>query len=151
MQPHIQLLRPLNSLMAALAVFTGALVAVGTGLLGSPNLNGLGVAMLVAFIYTGAGNALNDYYDRFTDRVNHPERPIPRKKIRPAAVWRYSVVLFGVGALLALFIGWPRINYLCLAVAFINGILLAAYEMRLKRLGFVGNLTVSWLTTIRAA
>jgi geranylgeranylglycerol-phosphate geranylgeranyltransferase len=146
MQPHIQLLRPLNSAMAAVAVFVGALVATGYSLFSSPYLMGMGVAMLVAFIYTGAGNALNDYYDRFTDRVNHPTRPIPRKKITPRAAKELAGILFGLGALLALFIGWPDFNLLCLAVALVNGVLLAGYEMRLKRLGFVGNLTVSWLT-----
>jgi geranylgeranylglycerol-phosphate geranylgeranyltransferase len=102
--------------------------------------------MLVAFLYTGAGNALNDYYDRFTDRVNHPKRPIPSKRIRPESARKFSVMLFAAGMLLALFIGWPRLNWLTIGIAGLSSLLLAAYEMRLKARGFVGNITVSWLT-----
>lgn len=145
-EPHIELLRPLNSAMGAVAVVVGAVVASGLGLFSSPHLSGVAIAMLVAFLYIGAGNALNDYYDRFTDRVNHPERPIPANRIHPESARKFSVALFAAGMMLALFIGWPGMNWLALAIVTLNSFLLATYEMRLKVRGFVGNLTVSWLT-----
>lgn len=146
MEPRFELLRPLNSVMGGVAVAVGALVAAGLPLLRSENLWSVGVAMLVAFLYTGAGNALNDYYDRFTDRVNHPKRPIPSRRVRPESARKFSVMLFAAGMLLALFIGFPRLNGLTLGIAALNSLLLAAYEMRLKARGFSGNITVSWLT-----
>lgn len=146
MEPRIELLRPLNSAMGAVAVLVGALVASGLALFSSPHLPGVAIAMLVAFLYIGAGNALNDYRDRFTDRVNHPERPIPGKKIDPESARRFSVALFAAGLTLALFIGWPERNWLTLAIAVLNTLLLVAYEMRLKARGLAGNLTVGWLT-----
>ncbi len=146
MEPRIELLRPLNSAMGAVAVLVGALVASGLALSSSPHLPGVAIAMLVAFLYIGAGNALNDYRDRFTDRVNHPERPIPGKKIDPESARRFSVALFAAGLMLALFIGWPERNWLTLAIAVLNTLLLVAYEMRLKARGLAGNLTVGWLT-----
>jgi geranylgeranylglycerol-phosphate geranylgeranyltransferase len=146
MEPRIELLRPLNSAMGAVAVAVGALVAAGQPILGSPRLASVGLAMLVAFLYTGAGNALNDYCDRFSDRVNHPRRPIPSKRIGPESARKFSVALFASGLIAALFIGWPDINWMTLLIAALNCLLLAAYEMRLKVRGFPGNLTVSWLT-----
>ena len=146
MEPHIELLRPLNSAMSAVAAAVGALVASGPDLFSSPHRLGVATAMLVAFLYTGAGNALNDYYDRFTDRINHPERPIPGKRIHPESARKFSVALFTAGMMLALLMGWPGINWLTITIAALNGLLLAAYEVLLKVRGFVGNLTVGWLT-----
>lgn len=145
-KPCIELLRPLNAAMGAIAVVIGALVASGLALFSSHHLLDVAIAMPVAFLFTGAGNAMNDYYDRFTDRLNHPGRPIPGKRIHPEAARKFSVLLFTAGVMLVLFIGWPRMNWLTLAIAALNTFLLAAYEMRLKAWGFVGNLTVSWLT-----
>jgi geranylgeranylglycerol-phosphate geranylgeranyltransferase len=146
MEPRIELLRPLNAVMGGVAVGVGALVAAGMPLLRSGALPDVGLAMLVASLYTGAGNALNDYYDRRTDRVNHPDRPIPSGRIRPEHARKFSVAVFAAGMLLALFIGFPRLNWLTLGLAALNSLLLAAYEIRLKARGFSGNLTVSWLT-----
>jgi geranylgeranylglycerol-phosphate geranylgeranyltransferase len=146
MEPRIELLRPLNSAMGAVAVLVGALLSSGLALPSSPHLPGVAIAMMVAFLYIGAGNALNDYCDRFIDRVNHPERPIPGKKIDPESARRFAVALFAAGMILALFIGWPEMNWLTLALAALNTLLLVAYETRLKAWGFAGNLTVSWLT-----
>ncbi len=147
MGPRTELLRPLNALMGGVAVGVGALVAAGLPLLGSAALQDVGLAMLVAALYTGAGNALNDYCDRFSDRVNHPERPIPSGRIRPEPARRFSIAVFAAGMLLVLFIGFPRFNWLTLGLAALNTFLLAAYELRLKARGLAGNLTVSWLTS----
>jgi len=147
MEPHLELMRPLNSAMGAVAVLVGALVAVGQPLLSSASLLlSVGTAMAVAFLYTAAGNTLNDYYDRRTDRINHRERPIPSKRIGPEAARKLSIALFASGAGLALFIGFPHLNLGCILLAIVNLLFLAGYEMRLKATGFPGNLTVSWLT-----
>lgn len=146
MKAQLELIRPLNASMAALAVLVGALVATGAEALSGPGLSGVALAAAVAFLYTGAGNALNDYYDRHTDRINHPCRPIPSGRVRPEPARRISISLFASGMILAFFIGWPEINGPCLLIAAINAILLGAYEARLKRRGLAGNITISWLT-----
>jgi len=146
MEPRIELLRPLNAIMGGVAVGVGALVAAGSPLLQSEAIRDVGLAMLVAALYTGAGNALNDYCDRRSDRVNHPRRPIPSGRIRPEPARKFSVAVFAAGMLLALFISFPRMNWLTLGIAALNTLLLAAYELRLKARGLSGNLTVSWLS-----
>jgi len=146
MEPHVQLMRPLNSAMGALAVIAGALVAAGPGLLASSALTAVALAAAVAFLYTGAGNTLNDYYDRYSDRVNHPRRPLPSRRMRAESARKFSIALFASGMMGAMFIGFPQPNLMCIFIAVLNSLLLAGYEMRLKRSGFLGNLTVSWLT-----
>jgi len=146
MEPHVQLMRPLNSAMGAVAVFVGAIVAAGPSLASSGTLAAVGISAAVAFLYTAGGNTLNDYTDRRTDRVNHPRRPIPSRRIKAESARKLSIGLFAAGMMGALFIGFPRPNGLCILVAIVNCVLLAGYEMRLKSWGFPGNLTVSWLT-----
>jgi geranylgeranylglycerol-phosphate geranylgeranyltransferase len=132
--------------MGSVAVGVGALVASGPDLLSFSHLPGAAIAMLVAFLYIGAGNGLNDYNDRMIDCVNHPERPIPAGRIRPESAWKFSMSLWIAGMMLAFFIGWPDRNWLTISLAALNSLLLTAYEKKLKGRGFVGNLTVSWLT-----
>ena len=146
MEPHVQLMRPLNSAMSAVAVFAGALVAAGPPVLSSGGLTAVAVAAGVAFLYTAGGNTLNDYRDRRTDRINHPRRPIPSRRISAESARKFSIALFSAGMMGALFIGYPRPNALCILLALLNCLLLVGYEMRLKSWGFPGNLTVSWLT-----
>ncbi|MEM2869774.1 MAG: geranylgeranylglycerol-phosphate geranylgeranyltransferase [Thermoplasmata archaeon] len=146
MDSRLEIIRPLNAAMSAFAVLAGGIVAAGTDVLSSPPTFSLFVAMLVAFLYTGGGNTLNDYYDRLIDRVNHPDRPLPMKRIRPASAWRLSIFLFASGLISSFFIGWPGINHLCLLIALLNMFLLWVYEFSLKRSGLPGNLTISWLT-----
>jgi geranylgeranylglycerol-phosphate geranylgeranyltransferase len=146
MEPHVQLMRPLNSAMGAVAVLAGALVAVGPRALSSGAIAAVALAAAVAFLYTAGGNALNDYIDRRTDRTNHPRRPIPSRRIRAESARKFSIGLFAAGMMAALFIGFPRPNAVCVFIAVLNCFLLAGYELKLKSWGFPGNLTVSWLT-----
>jgi len=49
-------------------------------------------------LYTG-GMFLNDAFDAEFDRQHRPSRPIPSGAISPAAAWRWSFALLGLGAL----------------------------------------------------
>ena len=138
---YIELLRPLNAVMAGVGVFVGGIVAVGTDIAGQDVLLRVILAYFAAFFATGAGNALNDIVDAKTDKVNHPERPIPSGKLTAAQVKRVVYFGYGLTFLLAAFV-----NYLNFIIAFINISLMVGYEMRLKKMGFVGNLTISYLT-----
>jgi geranylgeranylglycerol-phosphate geranylgeranyltransferase len=126
--------------MVALAVAIGALIAGGfSGF--EDNLVAVGLACTVAFLFTGAGNALNDYFDRDIDRVNHPERPIVQGRIRPKSVIYLAFVLFLVSLSLTLFI-----NDLAFLIVVANTIVMLSYEVLFKAKGLAGNFTISWLT-----
>jgi geranylgeranylglycerol-phosphate geranylgeranyltransferase len=126
--------------MVALAVAIGALIAGGFAGF-EDNLLIVGLACLVAFLFTGAGNSLNDYFDRDIDRVNHPMRPIPQGRIRPESAIYLAFVLFFISLSLALFI-----NNLAFLIVVANTIVMLSYEVLFKARGLAGNFTISWLT-----
>jgi geranylgeranylglycerol-phosphate geranylgeranyltransferase len=105
-----------------------------------PTLDAIKV-FLVVFLITGAGNAINDYFDIEIDRINKPERPIPSGKIGLRTALYFSLALFAIGTLLA-----ATINFACGAIAFVNSLLLIYYASTLKRTALLGNIAVGYLT-----
>jgi geranylgeranylglycerol-phosphate geranylgeranyltransferase len=99
------------------------------------------LSMLVVVMFTGAGNALNDYFDRETDKVAHPERPIPMGLIAPRTALNVSVVLFAATLVLSFFV-----NLWSFAIVATSMIVMIGYEVLLKAEGLAGNLAISWLT-----
>ena len=82
MNAVLKLLRPLNCIMGAIGVFIGALIGVGLDLFTPDHyLNVISAAVVAAF-FMASGNILNDYFDREVDRINHPDRPIPKTGYR---------------------------------------------------------------------
>jgi geranylgeranylglycerol-phosphate geranylgeranyltransferase len=136
----IQLLRPKNCFMAVLSVLVVALVATGLDVSSVPLVEVL-AASIVVFLFTGAGNALNDYLDRDIDRLNHPERPIPAGKTSPKNAIIFSGILFGISAIMGLWL-----SLYCMLLILINLAIMLAYEFKGKAQGLPGNLMISWLT-----
>ncbi|MEE9505584.1 MAG: UbiA family prenyltransferase, partial [Thermoplasmata archaeon] len=100
----------------------------------------LALACCAVFLFVGAGNTLNDYYDYDVDKVNHPERPIPSGLIARGNALTLAVILFVPTFLLGLLI-----NLESLAVVSISAVVMISYERKTKRKGFLGNLQISWL------
>jgi len=139
-----RLMRLENSAMAGIAVLVGFIVAGGSGGLAGGNFENAAPLILAAasaFLITGAGNAINDYFDREIDRRNAPHRPIPAGMISPEDALAVSVALFIFGVVLAFFV-----NIGCLLLAALNSLILYAYAKHLKGSILFGNLGVSYLT-----
>lgn len=130
----VELSRPLNSMMAA--VF----VAVVIFMTGQPDLTLILVASSVVVTLTAAGNVINDYYDKDIDAINKPDRPIPSKRIQKEIALLFGVILFGAGIIMA-----GLLNPFAFIISLVNSALLVAYALRLKKIGFIGNLVVSYL------
>src|SRR5437879_13919630 len=135
----LRLARPLNCAMAAVGVGIGGIVAVGSQAWGSLALP-LVLAGAAAASFTAGGNALNDLYDRETDRVNHPERPLPAGKLTVASAKGFMVIAFALAAILAVFA-----TVWALAVVIVNITLMFSYEVTLKARGAPGNLVIAYL------
>ena len=133
---YLEIMRPGNCLLAGIAALIGLLVAGG-----SPEPLTFALVFFAVFAVTGAGNAVNDYFDREIDAVNRPGRPIPSGRISPDSARIWSIVLFVAGSAAALFIN-PR----AVAIAAANSILLYLYARNLKVTPFAGNLAVGYLT-----
>lgn len=128
-------MRPLNCLLAGLAVLIGAIVAGGGEL-----PYAAGAAFAAATLIGGAGNAVNDYFDRDIDAINRPYRPIPSGRLNAKTAVTLGSCLFGAGVVLAALINPP-----CLALAALNSAVLFTYSAEIKRRGLAGNLTIGYL------
>jgi geranylgeranylglycerol-phosphate geranylgeranyltransferase len=94
----------------------------------------------MAFI-TSAGFAINDFFDRESDAVIKPKRPIPSGALSLKQVVAVSAFLFTLGLGLALLI-----NLLSLVILLIDSILLVLYSALVKRKsGFAANVLVGLL------
>lgn len=126
--------------MAGLAAVIGAAIAYSAA---PGQLVWMGLIFFTVFLITGAGNAINDYFDAGIDAINRPDRPIPSGRISKNSAYRFSIALFAAGIMISYFIGSSHIPFL---IAIINSFLLYFYAYSLKRKVFVGNLSVSYLT-----
>ena len=128
-----KLTRPQNDAIVALSVLVGATVS---GEIGSwaKVLSACASASLIS----AGGNSINDFFDTEIDRINKPDRPLPRGEISRSWALPFSAVLFLSGMALSVLIGG-----LGLLVALAASGLLIAYSWFLKKRFLWGNLTVS--------
>ena len=136
---YLELLRPKNCLMAAFAVLIGSFLYLKLDLLlvWTP----VAFVALAAFLITGAGNAINDYFDVEADKENRPKRPIPSGRVSKRGALAFSIILFALGMALASFT-----MVLAFAIAVFNSLLLVVYSWSLQHKTFFGNFTVAYLT-----
>ncbi len=146
---YLELMRYGNCLMAGFAAVIGTLIAFN--ILTSESMGSLhsgdfpfldsALVFLVVFLVSGAGNAINDYFDIKIDSINRPERPIPSGRVKLKEAFYFSYLLFTLGTLLAF-----SINTVCGAIALFNSILLIIYAKTLKGTPLLGNLSIGYLT-----
>ncbi len=133
------MLRPKNCLMAVSSVIIVAFIAVELNVNDIPLLQVI-LASIVVFLFTGAGNTLNDYLDRDIDRTNHARRPIPRGLVRPKSALAFSGMLFAASVAISLWL-----NVYCILIVLVNLGIMLAYELKAKSKGLSGNIMISWL------
>ncbi len=138
MNVFLELIRYRNCAMAGLAAVIGGGIAYSAQ---PGEIIVLFPVYITVFLITGAGNALNDYFDAGIDAVNRPDRPIPSGRLKKGSAYNLSIILFTCGIFTAYFIG--AVPFF---IALFNSFLLYFYAFSLKRKVFVGNLGVSYLT-----
>jgi geranylgeranylglycerol-phosphate geranylgeranyltransferase len=91
---------------------------------------------------TSAGFAVNDYFDKESDAIIKPKRPIPSGALSLRQVVAVSTFLFALGLVLAVLINW-----LSFTILVVDSALLLVYSALVKRKsGFVANVLVGVLT-----
>ena len=136
---YLEIIRPLNCLMAGLAVYIATLVA---GLAIYPSFLVL-LGILATFLVCAGGMVINDYFDIDIDNVNKPNRPIPSNRIKKRTALIYSIILFASGIALSY-----AINYYTLVTAIAASLVLISYAWKLKKTVFIGNLLISLLVAL---
>ena len=137
LKAFIEITRPHNCILAGLVGVLGSIVAVGH----FPSLVTSLLVFLVVALGCSAGNTINDYFDYEIDKINRPERPLPRGALSRRAAFYYAMALFALGLILAY-----MINLYALFLALIAYLAMLLYAWKLKPLPFVGNLVVAGLT-----
>lgn len=134
MHPLFVLMRPVNAIVSGLSAILAYLLATST------IVPGTALPAVAVFLITGAGNAINDYYDREIDAINQPGRPLPSGRLRPSTARNFAILLFLSGIACAAFT-----NPVCFAIAMVNSVLLYTYAAFLKKTPLGGNLCVAYL------
>ncbi len=139
MNPYIEILRPGNAIMGAIAII---LVAIIDKTFNIPVI----LAMLAVFFETAAGNVINDYFDYNIDLINKPERPIPSGRISITNGRNYAYLLFILGTICGFLISYLTSNWIPFMIVLISDIILYLYAYKLKTTPLIGNLTVAFMT-----
>ena len=141
MNPYIALTRPGNAILTAVAVIAGAFIASGSDVV---NFKAeIAICCISAMMLVGGGNALNDYNDRESDKLNHPKRPIPSGQVKAETALNYAQLLLGLGLLILFF---TLDNKMPFVIALIGIGTLIAYENGLKAAGISGNISVGLMS-----
>ncbi len=139
MNPYIEILRPGNAMMGAIAII---LVAIIDKSFNIPII----LAMLAVFFETAAGNVINDYFDYNIDLINKPERPIPSGRISVTGGRNYGYLLFLLGTTCGFLISYITNNWIPFLIVLIADVVLYLYAYKLKSTPLIGNLTVGFMT-----
>jgi geranylgeranylglycerol-phosphate geranylgeranyltransferase len=137
---YFQLSRPVNVLMAFIAVPVGCWIA---GARIGDAVQVLLAALSVAFVAASA-NAINDYFDLEIDRINKPLRPLPSGMLAPRDAQR----MWFFCALAAMVLNaW--IGLLALAMVIAAVVVLYWYSAYFKRTALLGNILaagmIAWM------
>lgn len=130
--------RPVNVLISMLSIFVAAFI---TGTI-SP-LHKVLLACFSGGIIMAASNTINDYFDLDIDRINRPKRPLVSGQLDPPFALHLAQVEFTIGILLGLFI-----NITAFGIAFVTSLLIIYYSYKFKRMPIIGNLVVSFSTSM---
>ncbi|MFX1311851.1 MAG: geranylgeranylglycerol-phosphate geranylgeranyltransferase [Promethearchaeota archaeon] len=139
----IEILRPINDIMGSLTVIIGILNTSKGVPIHTLIINFI-FGILTYFFIAGSGMVINDIYDIEIDKINRPDRPIPRGAITLTQARYLFVGILSIGLIIAI------INSFILNLNFINVIIAAIfafmgwlYAKWGKKSGFFGNIIVS--------
>ncbi|MBQ6512761.1 UbiA family prenyltransferase [Methanobrevibacter sp.] len=139
MNPYIEILRPGNAVMGAIAII---LIAIIDKTISIPII----LAMLAVFFETAAGNVINDYFDYKIDLINKPERPLPSGRISLKAGRNYGYLQFLLGTICGFLISYLTNNWIPFVIVLISDVILYLYAYKLKSTPLIGNLIVGFMT-----
>lgn len=133
----IALTRPLNCLITMASIAAACFISGGA----KENWPEILIASVVGALVAAGANAMNDYFDVEIDRINRPDRPIPRGAVTRNEARMFSPALSSVGVLLNVWL-----NLTALGIALIAVVSLYFYNSHLKKTVLVGNLVVAAMT-----
>jgi geranylgeranylglycerol-phosphate geranylgeranyltransferase len=131
----IDLLRPELPFAAGICVVAGELLGLGR----IPAVGETLLGFLVGFFISGSEMALNDYFDLVVDMVNHPERPLPSKRVSPREALVFASVFAVAG-----FVTSSLWSLTVLLLSVLVWVVAVLYNWRYKEAGILGNVMVGF-------
>ncbi|NVM36440.1 MAG: geranylgeranylglycerol-phosphate geranylgeranyltransferase [Candidatus Lokiarchaeota archaeon] len=139
----IGILRPINDIMGSLTVFIGILVT-RTGISFDRIIINIILGVLTYFFIAGSGMVINDIYDVEIDKINRPERPIPRGAITLSEAKYFYAGVFILGITISIIHSIIyNLLFLNVIIATFFGFMGWVYAKWGKKSGFFGNIIVS--------
>jgi geranylgeranylglycerol-phosphate geranylgeranyltransferase len=139
LHPYLQIIRPVNVAIVFATIIVAGIIA------GPSDWDWLWivVAALSGALIAAGGNAINDYFDLAVDKINRPDRPLPKgvmSRDDAKRIWMYTSAS---GLVLSLLLG-----FWCLLIAavWVGGLYL--YSERLKGTVLIGNVAVALMTAL---
>jgi len=144
---YIELIRPHNLIASLLTTVIGVLsvyvfIKYSNSITLDPQYTSLttSLAVITVVFVAAGGYAINDYFDADIDAINKPYRPIPSGRVKRQYALIYSLILIVLGLIISSIIGMMTLLY-----ALFNAILMVLYSYKIKKLGIIGNIVVSYL------
>ena len=134
---YLELMRPLNGLIALASVWAGGFISSG----GLRPVSKLAITSVSALLILSSGNAINDWCDVEIDRINRPSRPIPSGRASRGGALALAVICAVFGIALSTLVSLPAFR-----LAFSALLLLFLYAFKLKGTPLMGNGVVAALT-----
>jgi geranylgeranylglycerol-phosphate geranylgeranyltransferase len=134
----VESMRPISSILGLAGAYIGGIVA-GASYTSFPLL----LATAVVFLIGGGSMAFNDFFDRDIDKISHPLRPIPSKRLTAKEELYFSILLFGLAVIISAFINWICLLIVLFSIGFLYG-----YEVYFKNYGLAGNIAVAFLSAM---
>ena len=144
----LSLIRFRNLVIGSATVLTGSYVTIQVPWNNDLILNVI-LQMISVACFMAAGNILNDIMDIEIDRISHPLRSLPSKKVSIKQAW-YLVIIFSIISILSASYGVYILNkigleWIPLAIIWIVSFtLMISYEIgpKTKKYGYLGNLII---------
>ncbi len=144
----LSLIRFRNLVIGSATVLTGSYVTIQVPWNNDLILNVV-LQMISVACFMAAGNILNDIMDIEIDKISHPLRSLPSKKVSIKQAW-YLVIIFSIISILSASYGAYILNKIGLEWAplatiwIISFTLMISYEIgpKTKKYGYLGNLII---------
>jgi geranylgeranylglycerol-phosphate geranylgeranyltransferase len=139
LKAYLLLIRPYGPVIMGFTVVLGEYLAISC----VPAIHELYLGFLTAFFLTSAAFVLNDYMDIEIDRINSPNKPLPKGILSKDSALIYWILLSTLALFFPLFL-----SIYVFFFAFFSFIISILYNVYGKKTGFLGNLMVSFCMAI---
>ncbi len=133
----IRISRPINLLITFLVILIACIISINGGY----SVLKIILAGLTGALTASAGNVINDYFDIDIDKINRPNRVLPKRELTLKEALGFYIFLSLISLLFSIFI-----SIIALFEVFFASALLFLYSYKIKKIPLLGNFVIAFLT-----